>query len=312
MEALQNMPTPHPFLKWAGGKRQLMSTIDEHLPTGVKDGTITRYVEPFVGGGAVFFHIRTKYPVQEFHISDFNPDLINSYIVIRDELDALLDGLQVLADEYLPLEHAERSTVFYRVRVEYNSNRACLESDIIGEERVRRAAQTIFLNRTCFNGLYRVNSKGDYNVPHGRYRNPPIRDESNLRAVSNALQGVGISCGSYEICEPYVDDSTFVYFDPPYRPLPNTPSFTDYAQKSTFGDDDQRALAEFFSKLHVRGAFLMLSNSDPKNTDPDDDFFDELYAGYDLFRVLARRAINSDGKGRGKITEILFTNFNAD
>jgi len=312
MEALQDMPAPRPFLKWAGGKRQLMPTIDEHLPPGVKDGTVMRYVEPFVGGGAVFFHIRTKYPVQELHISDFNPDLVNSYIVIRDEPDELLDGLQELADEYLPLEHDERSIVFYRVRDEYNSNRACLESDVIGEERVRRAAQTIFLNRTCFNGLYRVNSKGDYNVPHGRYRNPPIRDEANLRAVSNALQGVGISCGSYEICEPYVDDSTFVYLDPPYRPLPNTPSFTDYAQKSTFGDDDQRTLAKFFSELHIKGAFLMLSNSDPKNTDPDDDFFDDLYAGYNLFRVLARRAINSDGEGRGKITEILVTNFNAD
>lgn len=303
------MPAPRPFLKWAGGKRQLMPTIDEHLPSGLKGGTVTRFVEPFVGGGAVFFHIRTKYPVQEFHISDFNPDLVNSYIVIRDEPDALLDALQALADEYLPLEHDERSTVFYRVRDEYNSNRACLESDVIGEERVRRAAQTIFLNRTCFNGLYRVNSKGHYNVPHGRYRNPPIRDESNLRAVSNALQGVSISCGSYEICGPYVDDSTFVYLDPPYRPLPNTPSFTDYIEKSSFGDEDQRTLAAFYDEMHDRGASLMLSNSDPKNTDPEDGFFDELYSKHRIHRVSARRAINSDGEGRGQVSEIMVTNY---
>ena len=302
MTALGIDPVPRPFLKWAGGKRQLLPTIEQHLPEGVRDGTITRYVEPFVGGGAVFFHLRQRYPLQEFHISDFNPDLVNAYVVIRDELDSLLDALQVIADEYLPLEHEKRSEVYYRVRDEYNATREDPPSA------AARAAQTIFLNRTCFNGLYRVNSKCEFNVPHGRYKNPPIRDAENLQSVSIALQGVTISCGSYEICEANIDDTTFVYMDPPYRPLPNTPSFTDYAEKSSFGDEDQRTLASFFAEMDSRGASLMLSNSDPKNTDPEDEFFDNLYSGFTIRRVLAKRAINSDGGGRGEITEILVTN----
>ncbi len=302
MTALGIDPAPRPFLKWAGGKRQLLPTIEQHLPEGVRDGTITRYVEPFVGGGAVFFHLRQRYPLQEFHISDFNPDLVNAYIVIRDELGALLDALQVIADEYLPLEHEKRSEVYYRFRDEYNASREDSPST------TDRAAQTIFLNRTCFNGLYRVNSKGEFNVPHGRYKNPPIRDAENLQSVSIALQGVAISCGSYEICEANIDDTTFVYMDPPYRPLPNTPSFTDYAEKSSFGDEDQRTLASFFAEMDSRGASLMLSNSDPKNTNPEDEFFDDLYSGFTIRRVFAKRAINSDGGGRGEITEILVTN----
>jgi len=311
LDALGLEPAPRPFVKWAGGKRQLLSTIEEHLPKGVRDGTITRYIEPFVGGGAVFFHLRQMYPFEDFHISDFNPDLVNAYIVIRDELDALLDGLGVIADEYLPLEHAERSELFYRIRDEYNATRSCLQSDSMREGRITRAAQTIFLNRTCFNGLYRVNSKGNYNVPHGRYVNPSIRDERNLRSVSHALQGVHITCGSYEICETHVDGSSFVYFDPPYRPLPGTPSFTAYSQTSSFGDEGQGVLARFFSNMHTRGTYLMLSNSDPHVTDEDDDFFDDLYSDFNIARVNAIRAINSDGEGRGVITEILVTNYEA-
>ena len=303
LDALGLEPAPRPFVKWAGGKRQLLPTIEQHLFEGVRNGTITRYVEPFVGGGAVFFHLRQRYPLQEFYISDFNPDLVNAYVVIRDELGTLLDALQILADEYLPLEHEERSEVYYRIRDEYNASREDPPSA------TDRAAQTIFLNRTCFNGLYRVNSKGEFNVPHGRYKNPPIRDADNLHSVNLALQGVHILCGSYEICASNVDGNTFVYFDPPYRPLPNTPSFTDYAEKSSFGDEDQRTLAAFFSEMSVRGAALMLSNSDPHVTDEDDDFFDDLYSEYNVSRVLARRAINSDGEGRGKITEILVTNY---
>ena len=314
-------PAPRPFLKWAGGKRQLWGTIDQHLPEGVRDGTITRFVEPFVGGGAVFFHIRQRYPVEEFHISDFNPDLVNCYLVVRDELDALLDELGAVAGEYLldhpveagglhlPEKHPGRTEFFHGVRDEYNSTRDCLGSEEMSEGRVVRAAQTIFLNRTCFNGLYRVNSRGDFNVPHGRYRNPPILDEANLATASHALQGVHVSCGSYEICGPHVDTTTFVYLDPPYRPLPNTPSFTDYAQKSSFGDEDQRTLAAFYAELDARDASLMLSNSDPHVTDEDDDFFDELYSDYRIRRVQANRAINSVGSGRGAISEIMVTNY---
>ena len=300
-----------PFLKWAGGKRQLIPVIEENLPKQILDGTIERYIEPFIGGGALFFHLRENFPLKEFFISDFNPDLINTYVSVRDHLDALIKELEKIANEYLPLDHEERSEVFYRVRTEYNLTRSCLDSNLI-QEKIVRAAQMIFLNRTCFNGLYRVNSKGDYNVPHGRYKNPQICDSENLHLVSEALQNVTITCGSYEACFENVNDKTFIYFDPPYRPLPNTPSFTDYAQKATFGDADQEKLSVFFKQITSdKKCFAMLSNSDPHVTDENDDFFDVIYSGFDINRVGARRAINSDGNKRGKITELLITNYNS-
>ena len=275
----------------------------------MRDGTITRYVEPFGGGGSVFFYIKQMYPIREFHIGDVNPDLVNTYIIIRDKLDAAIHSLQALAEEYLPLDHADRATVFYRIRDEYNSTAGCLSAKRITGARVQRAAQTIFLNRTCFNGLYRVNSQGRYNVPHGRYKTPPICNEDNLRSASRALQGVNVSCGSYETVEPHVDARSFVYFDPPYRPLPNTPSFTAYVKTASFGDEEQVALAAFYSTLHRKGALLMLSNSDPHVTDGADDFFDDLYDDFNIRRVAANRSINSDADKRGAITEILVTNY---
>ena len=286
-----------------------MPTIDRHLPVSMRDGKIKRYVEPFGGGGAVFFHIKQMYPIQEFHIGDLNRDLVNVYVVIRDKLDPLLHSLQAVAGEYLPLEHADRAAVFYRIRDEYNSTPGCLNWKRVTAARVQRAAQAIFLNRTCFNGLYRVNSRGCSNVPHGRYKTPPICDENGLRSASLALQGVNISCGSYEMCEPHVDARSFVYLDPPYRPLPNTPSFTAYAQTASFGDEDQKKLADFYLMMHRKGASLMLSNSDPHVTDDADDFFDDLYEDFNIHRVVATRAINSDPGKRGAISEILVTNY---
>jgi len=317
---------PRPVLKWAGGKRQLLDVIDAHLPPEVKSGEITTYVEPMVGGGAVFFHMKQRYgnTLTNYHISDYNWDLFVLYRVIKTRVKDLIEELQKLADEYLPLpptqkgdKEGERISMYKRIREEYNEdewgNDRHLNDGVGFRKRltdrwVRRAAMTVFLNRTCFNGLYRVNSSGKFNVPHGRYDKPDIVDEENLRAVSRALKGVQISVGSYEDNLAMVDDKTFVYFDPPYRPLPNTPSFTDY-HKAAFGDVEQGVLADTFTELHERGAKLMLSNSDPKNTDESDEFFDELYSQYKIHRVNARRAINSDGKGRGEITEILVTNY---
>ncbi len=317
---------PRPVLKWAGGKRQLLDVIDAHLPPEVEGGEITTYVEPMVGGGAVFFHMKQKYgkTLTNYYISDYNWDLFVLYRVIKTRVKDLIEELQKLADEYLPLpptqkgdKEGERISMYKRIREEYNEDEwdnDCHLNDGVGFRKrltdrwVRRAAMTVFLNRTCFNGLYRVNSSGKFNVPHGRYDKPDIVDEENLRAVSRALKGVQISVGSYEDNLAMVDDKTFVYFDPPYRPLPNTPSFTDY-HKAAFGDAEQGVLADTFTELHERGAKLMLSNSDPKNTDESDEFFDELYSQYTIHRVNARRAINSDGKGRGEITEILVTNY---
>ena len=318
--------TAHPVLKWAGGKRQLLGIIDEHLPLEVKNGEVTKYVEPMVGGGAVFFHMKEKYgtTITDYFISDYNWDLFILYRVIQARVKDLISELEILANEYLPLpptqkgdKEGERISMYMRIRDEYNEDEWEKErylSNGVGFRKkltdrwIRRAAMTIFLNRTCFNGLYRVNSSGKFNVPHGRYDNPDIVDKQNLQAVSNALQGVNISVGSYVDNLAMVDDNTFVYFDPPYRPLPDTPSFTDY-HKAAFGDDEQIELAELFSELDEKGAKLMLSNSDPKNTDENDEFFDDIYSEFTIHRVNARRAINSDGKGRGEITEILVTNY---
>jgi DNA adenine methylase len=318
--------TPRPVLKWAGGKRQLLNVIDAHLPPEVADGEITTYVEPMVGGAAVFFHMKEKYDntLTKYYISDYNWDLFVLYRVIKSRVKDLIEELHKLADEYLPLpptqkgdKEGERISMYKRIREEYNEDRwddDRYRSDgltfrkRLSDSWIRRAAMTIFLNRTCFNGLYRVNSSGKFNVPHGRYDRPDIVDEENLRAVRKALKGVQISVGSYEDNLAMVDDKAFVYFDPPYRPLPNTPSFTDY-HKAAFGDAEQAVLAGMFMELHQRGAKLMLSNSDPKNTDENDEFFDDMYSDYNIHRVNARRAINSDGEGRGKITEILVTNY---
>jgi len=319
---------PKPVLKWAGGKRQLLIEIERHLPDEIANKSITTYVEPMFGGGAVFFFIKQKYgdSINKFYISDYNWDLYVLYRVIKNKLDELIIELQLLSDEYLPLaptkkgeKEGARIRMFKRIREEYNEDKwhnIRFEDDgksfrtSIKDTWIRRAALTIFLNRTCFNGLYRVNKLGKFNVPHGRYKKPKIIDNNNLRFVCDFLQGVEISVGSYQDNIGMVDENTFVYFDPPYRPLPNTPSFTDY-HKAPFGDDEQKKLANEFKLLHKIGAKVMLSNSDPKNTDINDDFFDKLYDHKDfkINRVLANRNINSDGERRGKISEILVTNY---
>jgi len=315
-----------PVLKWAGGKRQLITQIENHLPPGLKEGRITKYVEPMIGGGAVFFHMKRKYGIhlKNYYISDYNWDLFVLYKVIQGKLNPLLVELRKLSDGYLPLpptqkgeKTGERITKYKVIRDEYNDNSwdyvmyekdGCTFRTTLTERWIRRAAITIFLNRTCFNGLYRVNGSGKFNVPHGRYDKPDIVGSDNLRAVSVALKGVKISVGTYEDNLSMIDDRTFVYFDPPYRPLPKTPSFKDY-HKAPFGDYEQEILRDEFEKLDKLGAKLMLSNSDPKNTDKKDNFFDNLYSKFEVARVNARRAINSVGSKRGEITEILVTNY---
>ena len=300
-----------PVLKWAGGKRRLLPQILARMsPAAAKDGHIETYVEPFFGGGAMFFHLAEHFSFGRVVINDFNADLTLVYRVIQsDHVNALVEELSGYRDRYIPLEHGLRAEQFYEVRSEYNRTRPHV--DLVGDIRpahIERAAMTIFLNKTCFNGLYRVNSRGDYNVPHGRYVRPDICNEGVLMAAHRVLQEVEIRTGSYENVDDVVDEGTFVYLDPPYRPLPGTASFTDYIQKATFGDADQEVLGSWFATWHERGAALMLSNSDPKATNPADDFFDDLYQAFDIHRIQANRAINSDGEGRGPITEILVTN----
>jgi DNA adenine methylase len=279
-------------------------------PAIMKNGHIETYVEPFFGGGAVFFHLAQRFSFGRIVINDFNADLTLVYRVIQsNHVSALVQGLSRLRDRYIPLKHEQRAEMFYEIRNEYNHRR--LGIDLIrdlGPVQIERAAMTIFLNKTCFNGLYRVNSQGEYNVPHGRYFRPDICNEEGLMAAHHVLQGVEIRTGSYENVDDAIVEGAFVYLDPPYRPLPGTASFTDYIQKATFGDGDQEVLGNWFSTWHERGACLILSNSDPKATDPTDEFFDKLYQRFNIYRIQANRAINSDGEGRGPITEILVTN----
>ena len=287
-----------------------------------------------VGGGAVFFHMKRKYgqKIKKYFISDYNWDLFVLYRVIQERVDDLIHELISMSSEYLKApptkqgeKDGERIRIYNEIRTEYNEDywdKERYRQDGItfrtstSDKWVRRAALTIFLNRTCFNGLYRVNSSGKFNVPHGRYKNPDITGSNNLKAVSRELKGVEISVGSYESNLGAVDidpKRTFVYFDPPYRPLPNTPSFKDY-HKAPFGDDEQALLAQKFAELHYKGAKLMLSNSDPTNTDEYDDFFDRLFEHEDFIinRVKARRVINSDGNKRGEVNEILVVNYGVD
>lgn len=293
-----------PFVKWAGGKGSLIPQLNNFYPYELKNGIIERYIEPFVGGGAVLIDILQKYNVQEAYAFDINIDLINSYNVIKNNVEELIVNLKIMETEYIQLEQEERKNYFYNKREEYNNY--TLEKN---EQNIQRAAQFIYLNRTCFNGLYRVNKNGKFNVPIGSHKNPTICDEENLRRLSKLIQNVQFQYGDYRKSMEYVNENTFVYFDPPYRPLNVTSGFTSYT-KEDFNDDNQKELATFYRQLNERNAKLMLSNSNPKNTNKEDTFFDNIYQGFNIDEIYASRMINANSNGRGKISEILVTNYN--
>jgi len=292
-----------PFVKWAGGKGQLLSTFERYYPSELIEGRIKRYIEPFVGGGAVLFDILQKYRIEEAFIFDINEDLINSYQVIKNNVDALVEVLSDLEYRYSRLNKDARKNMYYEVREVYNS-RPLNNS----QPDIERAGQFIFLNRTCYNGLYRVNREGIFNVPAGDYKNPTICDDKNLYATSLLLQRVHIFAGDYRESIKYANKYSFVYFDPPYRPLNATSNFTSY-NKFDFTDKEQVQLGHFFAEMNDTGALLMLSNSDPKNENPNDNFFDELYGKFYIHRIKAKRAINSNGERRGFLSELLITNY---
>lgn len=298
-----------PFLKWAGGKSQLLPALRGLYPPELHLGGIGRYVEPFLGGGAVFFDVVQNYAVEDAHLFDINEELILAYSVIKQDPQALINELGQMRAQYLQRDETAREALFYSVRHKYNEARNTMNWSRYSEKWIHRAAQMIFLNKTCFNGLHRVNRSGFFNVPFGGYKNPVIFDEGNLLAVSQLLARATLHRGPYTLCAEYVTDDTFVYFDPPYRPLSNTSSFTSYS-RDKFGDPQQKELAGLFTRLASdSSARLILSNSDPKHANPDDTFFDDLYAGFTITRVQASRMINSNGEGRGKITEIVVTNY---
>jgi len=293
-----------PFLKWAGGKRQLMKEIEARLPSDIEE--CKSYIEPFVGGGAVLFHLLETRTFEEVHISDVNPELILCYRTLKSDAESVIKHLSKMIESY-PTEQDQRKESYYTIRQDWNSNVGKIPS-LSKTQRAKRTAKTLFLNKTCFNGLFRVNSKGEFNVPIGSYVNPSFPSSEDLLEVQSALQSVTIHEAPFEECENWIDGTSFVYFDPPYRPLSATSHFVSYS-KGDFNDEDQKRLAKFFRTLDKTGAKLLLSNSDPKNTNPTDEFFDNLYSKFTIDRVSANRAINSKGLKRGPINELLIRNY---
>jgi len=271
---------PEPFLKWAGGKGQLLPQYNKFFPQ-----TFNNYLEPFLGGGAVFFHLYSTgkiTPDKKVILIDSNEDLINTYKVIQNRVDLLIAHLK--SGKYVNEE-----SVYYEIREWTPTNL------------VERAARTIYLNKTCYNGLYRVNKKGKFNVPFGRYKNPLICDEKNLKAVNRSLKGVKLIIGDFSNCLKYADLGDFIYFDPPYQPISSTSNFTSYT-KDSFGLEDQKRLADVFRELDKRKCKVMLSNSDTS-------FIRKLYKQFRIEVVRAKRYINSNPAGRGEVRELVILNY---
>ncbi len=287
-----------PFIKWVGGKTQLLPEIRQRYPEN-----ITRYCEPFVGGGAVLFDVLQTFHPDEVLINDINPELINLYENIRDNCEPLIQLLEHFQTEYLETPEADRQDLYLGKRTTYNH--FILERN--PEHNLEKAALFIYLNKTCFNGLYRVNRNGLFNVPFNRARNPLICDSENLRECSLLLQNVQMHVGDYSYCNGFIDANTFVYLDPPYRPLTESSSFTSYNENG-FSDAKQIELGNFITEIAHRGALVVASNSDPHNANEQDEFFDNLYADFNIERVQASRMVNSNARRRGPINELLISN----
>lgn len=299
---------PKPFLKWAGGKTQLLRQMRHLFPPELEYGKIKTYIEPFVGGGAVFLYLANTYNIENFFISDINQELVIAYKTIQHDVDNLIARLAQIEKKYLSLREAERKEYFYQVRLQFNLQRNQIDLQEYNLEWIERTAQIIFLNRTCFNGLFRVNSKGDFNVPIGRYNKPTICNADNLRSVAQILQKTHIYQGDFSHCENWIDTNTFVYFDPPYKPISKTSNFTSYSQH-VFDDAEQLRLRDFFKLMDSKNAKLLLSNSDPNSQDNKDDFFEIAYSDYRIKKVKANRNINSNASKRNSINEILIMNY---
>lgn len=289
-----------PFVKWVGGKSQLIPSIEKTLPRKIYKLPHLTYIEPFVGGGAVLFWALSNIGnIEKAVINDINTDLTNTYITARDNVTGLISELNHIQKEYNSLQSEEsRKEFFLAKRDHFNTKRSGI---------IENSALFIFLNRTCYNGLYRVNNNGLFNVPFGKYKNPTICDEKTLLAGSKLLQKVEILNRDFEQTLKHATENTLFYFDPPYKPLSLTSNFTSYS-KEEFNDNEQIRLKRFCDKLNENNYFWLLSNSDVKSNNPNNNFFDDLYAEYKIKRVLASRSVNSNPGKRGKLTELLITN----
>ena len=287
-----------PFIKWVGGKGQLIEQLEAMLPADFDNWENVTYIEPFVGGGAMLFYMLQTHPnIKSVIINDINEDLTTCYMMVKQSPDALVESLKQIQKEYYSLQNEDaRKQFFLLMRDEFNTKQL---------NPIDNTTLFFFLNRTCFNGLYRVNKAGLFNVPFGRYETPTICDPSTIYSDSELLQNVEILTGDYQQTIAYANGNTLFYFDPPYRPLNNTSSFNDYA-KEAFNDFAQRRLKEFCDRVEASGYKFMLSNSDCS-----DMFFDDLYAKYIIERVWASRSVNANPQKRGKLTEILVHNYQA-
>lgn len=289
-----------PFLHWLGGKRQLLKEIERFYP--FSEGSIKSYCEPFVGAGAVLFDILSQHELYHIYISDSNLDLINAYKAIRDECEELTERLSVLQGIFNRLSKEEQEKYYYSNRAKFNSIK--LDNN---KTNLEKAALLIFLNKTCFNGLYRVNRKGIFNASCGTYKkNKNIIDEDNLKNVSEILKNVEVRCADYRASMEFIDKNTFVYLDPPYRPISRNDN--RFYNSMKFTDTDQNELKRFIDSINETGAKFVLSSSDPKNTDKTDNFFDELYKKYIVKRVEASRNIDQSKAARKRVTELIITN----
>lgn len=275
--ALVPDPTPRPFLKWVGGKTQLLEQMQPLMPT-----TFRRYFEPFVGGAAVFFDLRARRPEIPAYLRDVNAELVDCYTAVRDHVELVIKALR---------DHKYEETHYYAVRAQKPADLSL----------AKRAARTIFLNKTGYNGLYRVNRSGQFNVPFGRFTKPLFCDVENLRACSRALRGVSIEVGDFSTILKQAKKGDFVYFDPPYVPVSPTSDFTAYIPGG-FGEAEQKKLAKVFAKLAARGVHVMLSNSDTK-------LVRDLYADFTIDTVYASRSVNSNAARRGKLPEVVVRSY---
>lgn len=280
---LNNTKKAKPFLKWVGGKGQLLAQFEALFPKKYNS-----YFEPFIGGGAVFFSTSPK----KAHINDINKTLVQTYIHIKNNVDKLIKSLKKLEGDFLVKDEMARKDFYYALREKYNS---------LSHEDFEKSLYFLFFNKTAFNGVYRENSKGGFNVPIGSYKNPKIVDGENLRSVSEILSNTKITSGSFVDAVKNAKAGDFVYFDPPYHPLSETSSFTSYS-KDSFSKDDQIKLRDLFIELDKKGVYVMLSNSSAP-------FIQEIYSGYKQIPVYANRMINSKSDKRGKISEVVIINY---
>lgn len=300
MRLQSTCPKAKPFLKWAGGKTQLLPIIERMLPASFDAKKSITYIEPFVGGGALLFYLLENYPnIQKAIICDINSHLINAYRAIKHYPEKLIHELYRIQSLYKALgDFHSQKHYFLSVRELFNNANLSLVED---------AAYLIFLNRTCFNGLYRENSKGKFNVSFGKYTNPTILDENTIRADSKILQKVEILQGDFSQIENHISGYSFIYFDPPYKPITSSSGFTAY-NKNNFNDSEQLRLKEFYDRMSGV-CHILLSNSDCASADPYDSYIDNLYKDFIIERVLAKRSISCSGSKRGPISELLIRNY---